>query len=102
MPHFPESANGSARTRTVAMIANKKPIFYLRQFLSNVQSNEDLSRSKPKPIGGLKVELSRLPPEGPIDSAGGVFESEAKEGGSACCWELFGGWRRGAEGPQAE
>ena len=84
----------------MAMIANKKPIFYLRQFLSNVQSNEDLSRSKPKPIGGLKVELSRLPPEGPIDSAGGVFESEAKEGGS--CWELFGGWRRGAEGPQAE
>lgn len=84
------------------MIANKTSIFYLRQFLSNVHSNEDLSRSKPKPIGGLKVGLSRLPAEGPIESAGGVFESEAKEGGSACCWELFGGWRRGAEGPQAE
>jgi hypothetical protein len=43
------------------------------------------------------MELSRLKLKGPIRSAGGVFESEAKEGGSACCWELFGGWRLGAE-----
>lgn len=43
------------------------------------------------------MELSRLTSKGPIGSAGGVFESEAKVGGSACCWELFGGWRRGAD-----
>lgn len=48
------------------------------------------------------MELSRLKPKGPIGSAGGVFESEAKEGGSACCWELFRGWRRGVGGRQAE
>lgn len=47
------------------------------------------------------MELPRLKPKEPIGRAGGVFESEAKEGGSACFWE-FGGWWRGAGGRQAE
>ncbi|XP_016830671.1 LOW QUALITY PROTEIN: cyclin-dependent kinases regulatory subunit 1 [Cricetulus griseus] len=47
------------------------------------------------------MELSRPLPGRPIGGAGGVFESEAKEGGSACCWESSGGRRRGAEGPRA-
>lgn len=46
-----------------------------------MRSNEDSTRSKSKPIGGLKVESSRLKSRGPIGSPGGVFESEAKEGG---------------------
>lgn len=48
------------------------------------------------------MELSRLKQKGPIGSASGVFESEAKEGGSACCWELFGGCWCGAGCLQAE
>ena len=67
-----------------------------------MHSNKDSRRSESKPIRGLKEELSRLKPKGPMGSAGGVFESEAKVGGSACCWELFGGWRRGADEPQVE
>lgn len=35
--HFPESANGSARTRTGAGIANYRRVFYLRSFLRNVR-----------------------------------------------------------------
>lgn len=55
-----------------------------------MRSNKDATRSKSKPIGGLNMELPRLKPKEPIGRAGGVFESEAKEGGSACFWE-FGG-----------
>lgn len=101
---FPKPANGCASRRTGSVGANKIPNFDPAHSLETraLHFIYESWRRQGQPIGDFRMELSRLWPKRPIPSAGGVFESEAKEGGNACCWELSAGPLCGAGRPRAE